>query len=211
MTVAGPPVEAPRTTTGKRISEFSAAGGTRRLKLRGQSRGIRCWRLNGIGEARGGTHDANFGGHADFAQELFFHALHVEIDAAAGLGYEVDGAEFESFQRAGSAFLAFRADDDDGPRIVGHYVGGGLEAVHVRHVQVHGDDVGLERFRESDGFAAIAGAANDLKLAVSVENGFEDFAHEGRVVHDEHAEFFWGSAHHDVSQPAREDVPPPFR
>ena len=36
----------------------------------------------------------------------------------------------------------------------------------VRHVDVHGDDIGLQRFRQAHGFAAIFGVADDLKLFV---------------------------------------------
>src|SRR5712692_10410996 len=64
------------------------------------------------------------------------------------------------------------------------------------HVDVHGDDVGLERFGERDGFAAIFGVTDDLKLLVGIENIFEDFAHESGVVHDEHAEFLDGRGCH---------------
>ena len=36
------------------------------------------------------------------------------------------------------------------------------KSIDVRHVDVHGDDIGLERFGERDGFAAIFGLADDL-------------------------------------------------
>ena len=68
----------------------------------------------------------------------------------------LEGLATNSIAPSSSAFsvlaapsLRFGADDHDRPGIRGHYLRCGLQAVHVRHVDVHGDDVGLERFSEA--------------------------------------------------------------
>src|SRR6202030_3515533 len=122
------------------------------------------------GKAGRGADDANLGSHAHFAQEIVLDGVHVEVDAAGRLGDKLDGAEFESFKGAGRAVFGFGADDDDGARIGGHDVRGGLQAVHVGHIDVHGDYIGLEGLGESDGFATVLGVSDDLKLGVGIEN-----------------------------------------
>ena len=54
-----------------------------------------------------------------------------------------------------------------GRGFVRHDFGGGLQAVHQRHVDVHGDDVGLQRFRQAHGFASVLGVADDVKIIVA--------------------------------------------
>jgi hypothetical protein len=141
------------------------------------------------GKARSGTNDANLSGHFHFAEKLFADRLHVEINAAGRFGNEFDCAELQSLESAGRAFFRFGADDDDGARIGGHDLRGSLQTVHVRHVDVHRDDIGLKRFGKCHGFAAILGVTGDLELRIGVENSLKDFAHKGRVVDDEHARF----------------------
>ncbi len=160
-----------------------------------------CGWLAGAGlqsgsEKRSGANHANFRGHANFAQQFFLDAVHVEVDRAGRFCNEFDCAEFQCLQGAGSPFARFRTDDDDRPRIRGHDLRGGLQAVHVRHVDVHGDDIGLERLRERDGFAAVFRLTDDLQLLVGVENRFEHLAHEGGVVDDEHTKLFVGDGCH---------------
>ena len=126
------------------------------------ARGTVTYRLKRGRQARRGADHADFGGHAHFAKKIVLHALHVEVDAAGWLGDEFDGAEFESFQRAGCAFAGFRADDDDGARVGGHDLRGGLQTIDVGHVDVHGDDIRLQGFGQRDGFAPVFGVADDL-------------------------------------------------
>ena len=66
---------------------------------------------------------------------------------------------------------------------------GGLEAVDVRHVDVHGDHVGPQRFRERDAVAAVAALAHDFELRIGVDDLLKHLAHEGGVIHHEHADF----------------------
>ena len=80
----------------------------------------------------------------------------------------------------------------------------------MRHIDVHGDDIGLERFRQRNGLAAVFGVAHNLELFVSVENPFEDLAHKQGIFHDEHANLFVGGRHRLFTPPARRGAAPPF-
>src|SRR5205807_9672506 len=64
-----------------------------------------------------------------------------------------------------------------------------LQAVHVRHVDVHGDHVGLERLSLSYSVAAIARFSADFKLGIGGDDALQHFAHERRVIHNQHPDF----------------------
>src|SRR5207248_9916007 len=58
---------------------------------------------------------------------------------------------------------------------------GGLDAVHLRHLDVHHDGVDHQAPRERDGLAPVAGAAGDLEAPVCAHYGLER-RREGLVV-----------------------------
>src|SRR5207253_1333033 len=84
--------------------------------------------------ARGGPYHAHFRSYAQLAHEFVTHAAHVEIDAAAWLGYKINGSQFECLKSDLRTFARFRADDNDWPRIGGHDLLGCLQAVKMGHV-----------------------------------------------------------------------------
>ncbi len=63
-----------------------------------------------------------------------------------------------------------------------------LEAVHVRHADVHEDDVRVELARGLDGLGPVGGLTDDLHVVLGLEDHPEPRAHEGLVVDDEHAD-----------------------
>src|ERR1700746_956280 len=96
MTVAGPPVDAARTTTGKRWSATDEEG---RLTI-GAGRAIGGAPFCGVGlhgEARSSSNYTTLCRHFHFAQKIFADALHIEIDGAVRLGNKFDGAQFQRF------------------------------------------------------------------------------------------------------------------
>ena len=91
----------------------------------------------------------------------------------------LEGLATNSIAPSSRAFKVLAAPSFDseltitiGRGIRGHDLRGGLQAVDMRHVDVHGDDVGFERFGERDGFAAVFCMADHLQLVVRVENRF---------------------------------------
>ena len=150
-------------------------------------------------EPRRRANNADLRGHAHFAQKIFADALHVEVDAARRLRDKINRAELERFQSAVGPFARFGADDDDGPRIRRHDLRGGLEPINVGHVDVHRDDIGLERFRECHSFTAIFCLADDLQHLIRTDDVLENFAHERRVIDDQNAKFLdGGDGRHSV-------------
>ena len=209
ITVAGPPVEAPRTTTGKRWSVTGAEGGdgSRRIvrrvelcrhRLESGRRDVKRCELRELWLP------------CALCAGVFFHALHVQIDAAGRLGDEFDGAEFEGIQRSRSAFAGFRADNDDGARVGGHDLRGGLKSVDVGHVDVHGDDVRLQGFGQSDGFAAVFCVTDDLKRSSALKMVSRTLHMKAESSTTSTRNFFCAWSPCSSTLPARPGVPPPF-
>src|SRR5215469_5302592 len=95
----------------------------RRMGRRGPAGGSSS---NRVCQPHSRPHHPYLGRHAYFAEQFILDALHVEVNAAAGLGDKLDCAQFEGLQRAGRAFFAFRADNDNRTRTVRHDMSGSL-------------------------------------------------------------------------------------
>src|SRR5262249_38737103 len=63
-----------------------------------------------------------------------------------------------------------------------------LDAVHVRHRDVHQDDIRPQRVRPSDRFESVGGVADDAQLRALLEQLVEHLAYGGVVVDDENPE-----------------------
>ena len=61
------------------------------------------------------------------------------------------------------------------------------QAVEFRHLDIHGDDVGLEVAGELHRLAPVARLADHGHLAVGLDDAAQDHAHEGRIVDHEDA------------------------
>jgi hypothetical protein len=68
-------------------------------------RGRRRAGLQGSGEARRGSNDADLGRHFHLAKKFFADRLHVEVNGAGWFRDKLDSAKFERSERAGRAFL----------------------------------------------------------------------------------------------------------
>jgi hypothetical protein len=77
------------------------------------------------------------------------------------------------------------------------------DAVHVRHQQVHQDDVGLEPAGHGDALAAIGGLADDLDVVLQVEEHAEAHPDDRVVVDDQDADA--GAVLHGASSGTRPD------
>ena len=85
--------------------------------------------------------------------------------------------------------------DDDLEWPVGSFEdgGGGGQAVHLGHADVHEHDVGAVFVGGLDGFEAGAGFGDDVDVGLVVEDHGEATAHEGLVVDDDDADGHVGS------------------
>jgi hypothetical protein len=139
----------------------------------------------GLGAGQQADH-AEAADHADLGEQVVLDGAQVGADVAAGLGDEVHGAELERAEHV-VAFAVAR-DDDDRQRALAHQQAEEREAVHLRHLEVEGDDVGHEVEGLAQGLLAVARAADDLDERVGLEHGGDRLAVVGRVVDDQHLE-----------------------
>ena len=157
----------------------------------GAGRG-RAGRRHRGGGADGGDRAA--GEHLDAGDELLADAVHRLADAAdvGRLGDVVVGAGGEGVEGRGGTALGQRAEHDDrhaavlAPTDTAADRADRLDAVHLRHLDVHGDQVGLELVQLRDGDLAVHGGAHDLDVRVLGQHVGHDLADDHRVVDDHH-------------------------
>ena len=61
---------------------------------------------------------------------------------------------------------------------------GGRQTVHLRHLEVHEDDVGQQLVNELDGFTTVGGLPDDLHLLDAGEIAREGLPHDRMIVSD---------------------------
>lgn len=133
-------------------------------------------------------------------------ALEGGLEALAVEGFEevIDGVDFEGFE--GEAVVGGDEDDDgEGVEVEGLEDG---EAIELGHLDIEEDEVGLVLFDEGDGFATVAGFADDLEVRGGFEEGAEALAGE-RFVIDEDGPYFhaiWVLAGADTSSGRRKGI-----
>jgi len=95
------------------------------------------------------------------------------------------GAELE---RAEDVLLgAVARDDDDRRRAPGHDEAQEAEAVHLGHLEIERDEVGLERSDEAERFLPVGCLAHHRHALDGGDDLPDELPVERRVVHDEHA------------------------
>ena len=143
-----------------------------------------------------GTHYANLRGHFELTSQFVAHAAHIQIDTAGRFGNEINCAQLERSQSARSPFSRFRTHDDDRSGMLRHDHFGGLQAIDVRHIDVHGDYVGPQRFRERHRVAPVAGLPRHFELRIGVYDLLKHLAHKRGVIHHQHSNFLFRALNH---------------
>ena len=59
---------------------------------------------------------------------------------------------------------------------------GGLDAIDLRHGDIHDDDVGFEGLGQADGVGAIAGLPDDFHVGLLVEDELEALANHRVII-----------------------------
>ena len=67
-------------------------------------------------------------------------------------------------------------------RVFGREAAGGFDAVEFRHGDVHHDDIGPQAGCELDGFAAVAGFADDFEVRLGAQKHAKTLPHHGVIV-----------------------------
>jgi len=75
-----------------------------------------------------------------------------------------DGAQAQRLQGGLRSFFRQRRNHDDGLRLGDHDVGQARDPIHFRHVDIEGDNIGIETVKERKRLDAVPRDA-DLKLS----------------------------------------------
>ncbi len=116
------------------------------------------------------------GHRADGLQQIGLRAIFEQISLGAGR----QGADQEGL----IAVHAQHNDADVG--IALDDLGGGIDAVQLRHGNIHDDDVGRELLGEANGFAAVASFADHFDGRVGLEQELKALADHAVIVGDEY-------------------------
>ena len=97
---------------------------------------------------------------ADFPHQLLAHRQ-FGVHAVVGLGHVIERAAFQGVERDVRAQLGERTDHDDRQRAAAQDGVERVEAVHVRHLHVERDDVGIDLVEAFQRLPAVRGRAGD--------------------------------------------------
>src|SRR5579884_341789 len=117
---------------------------------------------------------------------------HAADDVRRGCVLEQEPAG-PGLQGCDDVFVEVEGGEDDharplSARVAGDDLTGRLDAVHLRHADVHQDDVRIERSRSGDSGGAVGGLARDLDVGLRVEHHRQPFAQQVLVVDEQRAD-----------------------
>jgi len=122
----------------------------------------------------------------DLADKFVLDFDDVKGTAAETLGEAVEGSQFQRFESGLRSFLSHGTDHDDGPGGIVHDPLEDFEAAETGHVDIEGDDVGLEPVNLRESLGAGLGSADDTQRVVGLNHAREGNSHEGAVIGDQH-------------------------
>jgi hypothetical protein len=160
-----------------------AGAGARRGRA---DRGDRDDRDGHAGRAGGGR---AAGERLDLGDQLLADALHRLTDAAdvGRLRHVLVGAGGQRVEGRGRPPFGERAEHDDRDAAAcGPDRADRLDAVHLRHLDVHRDQVGLELLQLRHGDLAVDGGTHDLDVGVCGQHVGHDLADDDGIVDDHH-------------------------
>ena len=170
-----PPVEAP-------IASTVPGGSAVAVRRAG------CGRF-GLGRGADGfrTAYARSGGGANLLREVVPQLSHRV--RTAGLGQNLDRAEFQRLYGGAARGLREAADDDGGQRMEVHQLLQKGQAIHARHFDVQREHIGAQREDLVARHVGVGRGADHLDVALAGQSFGEDSAHNGRIVNDQDAYF----------------------
>ena len=110
----------------------------------------------------------------------------------ARLQYDVDRAGLQRLHQGLGSGLGQGRAHDHRDRPLGHQLAQEGDAVHARHLDVQGDDVGHVLGDATRGDEGVGGHAHDLDAGVGGQDVDQSLAHTGRVVDDQNADLGHG-------------------
>ena len=128
------------------------------------------------------------GGELDLADQLLGHALEAEALGAGRLAHIVDRPQLEGADSGVGAGLGEAGNHHHRRRPQGHDLFQERQAVHLRHLDVEGDDVGTDGLDDLARFEGIGGGADDLDPIVPGQRRGQHLAHQIAVVDNHHSD-----------------------
>lgn len=119
----------------------------------------------------------------DLLAEQLADLVRVARDVLEILRQVIDRSSVQCIQGHPRALVGQRGEHQDRGRATLHDVAYRGDAVHQRHLVIHGDHIGSQGQRLLDGLAAIGGGADHLDLSIGGENLRDTAAEEPRIVH----------------------------
>src|SRR5580693_493893 len=124
----------------------------------------------------------------DFLDQLIGDGIQMASGGVLGLLHKIDGAEREGFESGIPALFRMGAEKNDRHRSAAHDQTERFHAVHARHFEVEGDDIGMQLFDFFQSESAVHGGADDFDGRVAGKDRRNEFPHEGGIVDDENSD-----------------------
>jgi hypothetical protein len=152
-------------------------------------------RFDDRGHRAAGTPDGQFSGCLaggyDFCDQFSF-----DLDDVGGHTVElfrnvIDCAEFQCLDGITGPFGGERTDHDNRHGIFSHDAPDCFDAVHAGHLDIHRHDVRFQSLDLLNRLLAVSGHTGNCDSGVAGQHRRQSFAHEGRVVDDQHLDGLW--------------------
>ena len=123
-----------------------------------------------------------------FAQQLL-DLLGVTRDVFEVFWQKIHSPCVQCIQRYAGTFMRERGEHQHRGRTALHDMAHGSDAIHHRHLVIHGDHVRLERQRLINRFLAIGGGADHLNGRVSRQNFRDAAAEKTGIIHHQDLDY----------------------
>ena len=140
------------------------------------------------GQGQRGLADLGAGGGADLLGDVGAQLAQAVGHADLGLGDKVDRAQLQGAQGGLGPALGEGGDHDDGHGPQPHQAGQEVQAVHLGHLDIEGDDVGGEAADHLARGQRVGGGADAAHVGLAVDDLGEQAADQGGVVDDDDAD-----------------------
>ena len=177
----GPPVEVPTSTSPSPAARAGALLHGPRAAGSPDCRGVGADPVADALLQPGARLDPGAGRGAHLGDQLGPQLVDVQRDGALGLGDEVDRAQPQGLEGRVGAFRGERRHHDHRAGMLDHDAVEAGQPVHLRHVDVEGDDVGREGFERGRAPPAVAREL-DLEVGLGREDLPQQLSHQGGVV-----------------------------
>ncbi len=134
-------------------------------------------------------------GSLELGYQLRCDLVHSFAQNVLRLGNEVESSHVQCLERSAGALVRMSAHHYDRDLLLAHDLPQSLNAIHPRHFKIQRDRVRFQLFNLLQGESAIHGSADNVNGIVTLQQLRNQLAHQGGVVHHEHANHLVGCCH----------------